>query len=58
MEADVKVRALMVKAGGVLVSAKGHWMLDGKLAVGVSVAGAVVGEVVGSDFERLDGGFA
>ena len=54
----MKVRALMVKAGGVLVSAKGHWMLDGKLAVGVSVAGAVVGEVVGSDFERLDGGFA
>ena len=58
VEADVKVRASAVKSGGVLVGAKVHRMLNGKLAVGVSVAGAVLGEVVGGDFERLDGGFA
>jgi len=58
VEADVKVRASAVKSGGVLVGAKVHRMLNGTLAVGVSVAGAVLGEVVGGDFARLDGGFA
>ncbi|WP_295396824.1 CHAT domain-containing protein [uncultured Thiodictyon sp.] len=57
-EADVKVRASAVKAGGVLVGADVHRMVDGKLAVAVSVAGTVLGKVVGGDFGRLEGGSA
>ena len=57
-EADVKVRASAVKAGGVLVGANVHRMVDGKLAVAVSVAGTVMGEVVGGDLGRLEGGSA
>jgi hypothetical protein len=55
-QADVNVRVTEVKKGGVLTGADVRRMLDGKLAVAVSVAGTVAGEAVAMSLKRLEGG--
>jgi len=55
-EADVRVRAGEIKAGGVLVGAKAERVLEGKLSVTVNVGGTVLGDVTGANVRSLDGG--
>jgi hypothetical protein len=55
-EADVNVRAVRVEAGGVLVGAEVTRVLDGKLAVSVTIGGTVLGDVTGGSVESVEGG--
>jgi len=55
-EADVSVRVSTVQAGGILTGLVAQKMLEGKLAVNVSVGEVVLGEVIGVKLAEIEGG--